>query len=113
MKKVMLLAPENMCDVLQTALKDKYELLPCSDPAAAREVLDQAPDALIMALLLPGTDGLTFLRKNSGALPPVIVVLTCFLCDWLLQELSMCGVSAVIRVPFPLDCLERQLTALL
>lgn len=109
----MLLASENMCDVLQVALDNKYSTLPCSDPASVREALDQVPDALIMVLFLPGTDGLTFLRKNSGALPPVIVVLTCFLCDWLLQELARLGVSAVIRIPFPPDYLERQLTALL
>ena len=113
MKKVMLLVSENMCDVLQTALKDKYELLPCSDPAAAREVLDQAPDALILYLFLPGANSLIFLRENASVLPPVVIALTNFFSNFLLQELAMRGVSAVIRIPFPPDYLERQLTALL
>ena len=113
MKKVMLLVSENMCDVLQTALKDKYRTLPCSDPTAGREVLDQAPDALILDLFLPGANSLIFLRENASALPPVIVVLTNFFSNFLLQELAMRGVSAVIRIPFPPDYLERQPTALL
>lgn len=109
----MLLASENMCDVLQTALKDKYKMLPCSDPADGRRFLDQVPDVLILDPFLPGTNGLTFLRENASALPSVIIVLTRFLSDDLLQELETLGVSAMFLIPCRLDCVERQLSGLL
>ena len=34
MKKVMLLAPESLCDSLRDALENKYTTLPCSDPSS-------------------------------------------------------------------------------
>lgn len=105
MKTVMLLASEEMCDILQHALGDKYTLLPYSDPAAGRRILDQAADAMILDLFLPGTNGLTFLRENAGALPSIIIVLTRFLSDDLLQELEILGVSAVFLIPCRLDCM--------
>lgn len=70
MKKVMLLAPESLCDSLRDALENKYTTLPCSDPSAARELLLEEPDTLILSLALPGTTGLTFLRENAVFLPP-------------------------------------------
>lgn len=99
MKKVMLLAPENLCDILRDALENKYITLPCYDPSAAKEILQSKPDALILSLALPGTDGLTFLRENAAILPPRIIVLTVYFDDDVLFELEDLGVSQVIRIP--------------
>ena len=99
MKKVMLLAPERLCDILRDALEDNYITLPCSDPGAARDVLAAEPDTLILSLFLPGTDGLTFLREHAAILPPKIIALTLYYDDKLLMELSDLGVSQVARLP--------------
>ena len=109
----MLLVPENLCDVLQAALENKYRTLPCPDPAAGKTVLDQAPDALILDLSLPGTDGLTFLRERKDSLPSVIIALTAFISETLLSDLEQIGVSAVLRIPFRFAHLEEQLTRLI
>ena len=99
MKKVMLLAPKNLCDILRDALEDKYITLPCSVPSAAKEVLSEKPDTLILSLFLPGTDGLTFLREHAGILPPRIIALTLYYNEEILRELADLGVSQVARMP--------------
>ena len=99
MKKVMLLAPKNLCDILRDALEDKYITLHCSDPSAAKEVLSEEPDTLILSLFLPGTDGLTFLREHADILPPRIIALTLYYNEEILTELAVLGVSQVARMP--------------
>ena len=109
MKKVMLLASENLCDVLRNTLKNTYITLPCSDPSAAKELLLSEPDTLILSLALPGTDGLTFLRENTANLPPRIIALTVYFNDEILSELAALGVSHVIRIPCKLSYLEQHI----
>ena len=109
MKKVMLLAPERFCDILRDVLENKYIKLPCSDHSAAKEILLSEPDVLILSLALPGSDGLTFLRKNAAHLPPNVIVLTAYLDDHILSELAVLRVSHVFRIPCSLSYLEQQL----
>ena len=104
MKKVMLLAPERLCDILRDALEDNYITLPCSDPSAARDVLAAEPDTLILSLFLPGTDGLTFLREHAASLPPRIIALTLYYDYEILMKLADLGVSHVARLPCILQC---------
>ena len=99
MKKVMLLAPERLCDILRDALENNYITLPCSDPSAARDVLTAKPDTLILSLFLPGTDGLTFLREHAAVLPSRIIALTLNYDHDILTELADLGVSHVARLP--------------
>ena len=98
-KKVILLASENMCDILQTALDGKYITLPCSDSSAAKEILLTEPDTLILSLFLPGMDSLTLLREKAAILPPKVIALTVYFDDAILLELEALGVSQVIRIP--------------
>ena len=109
MKKVMLLAPERICDILRDALEYKYIPLPCSDAGAAKEILLSEPDVLILSLALPGRDGLAFLRENAASLPPKVIVLTAFFDDAILSELVEMGVSCVIRIPCKLAYLEQKI----
>ena len=99
MKKVMLLAPENLCDILRDALENKYTTLPCSDSSTAKELLLTEPDILILSLALTGMNGLAFLRENVSLLPPRIIALTIYFDDAILYELESLGVSQVIRIP--------------
>ena len=113
MRKVMLIMSENICDILKSALDKKYRALPGSVSADGQDILDQSLDALIIDLFLPGTDGLTFLRENFKNLPPVVVVLTRFVSDSILDELKELNVSAVNLLPFCIDILTNQLEDLL
>lgn len=109
MKRVMLLASEEMCDHLRAALDNKYITLPCSDPATGGELLEQKPDALILDLFLPGTDGVAFLKAHAADLPPVILAITRFISDGLLQELEALGVSSMVLIPCIVSYLRDQL----
>lgn len=113
MHTVLLLAPEELCITLRDALRNQYITLPCSDPAIAGNLLPEKPDALILSLLLPGTDGLAFLKENGPLLPPAIIVLTPLISNGILQELHRLGVSCVIRFPCKPSYLTRQLHSLL
>ena len=109
MKKVMLLAPKDLCDNLRSVLEDTYITLPCYDPSAGTEILQAHPDILILSLSLPGADGMAFLRDHADLLPPVILALTPYLDNSILAELSRLEVAAVIRIPI---CLPRLLQKL-
>ena len=109
----MVLAPENLCDILRDALNNRYITLPCSHADSAGKILAQEPEALILSLQLPGMDGLTFLKDYSLHLPPVVMVLSTCFDDALLEQLHALGVSAVVSVPCRLSCLFQQLDMLL
>lgn len=113
MRKVMLLAPECICDCLRDMLDNRYITLPCSDPAAGEEPLHRNPDALILNLCLEGTDGLTFLKANTGLLPSVVIALTPFVSEELLMDLSKYGVTSVLLLPFRIESLGAELPRLL
>ena len=100
MKRVMLLASKDMCDILCHALEDTYITLPCSDPLAGIELLQTNPDILIVELSLPCANGMAFLREHANALPLVRIALTTFVSDQILAELAMLGVSSVVLLPF-------------
>lgn len=105
MKKVMLLASKDMCDILKSALDNTYIMLPCSDPAAASVLLESRPDILILELSLPGANGMAFLNEHAKSLPSAILVLTTFVNRSILQNLSDQGVSSAFLVPCKISCL--------
>ena len=109
MKRIMLLAPENICDTLQDALSGKHIILPCSDPDTAKETLLSKPDILILSLSLSGMNSLDFLKEHAAIQPPVVIALTTFFDNEILDKLADFGVSSVIRIPFSLSYLENQL----
>lgn len=113
MKKVMLLASENPCDILRDTLDNTYITLPCYNPDTAEKVLSLEPEVLILNLSLPGWDSLTFLKNNASVLPPVVIALTVFFSDTLLSDLADLGISAVIRIPCHPHHLKQQLSELL
>ena len=113
MKRVMLLASNNICDIVQTELDNKYIILPCSDPVTGADLLETKPDALIISLSLAGFNGMTFLHSHTDHLPPITLVLTPFISDALLADLSTLGVSYVSLIPCRLSCLRNTLASFL
>lgn len=111
MKKVMLLASEEVCDILRYSLDKKYITLPCSSPAACMELLSLDPVTLILDLSLSGYDSLAFLKECAGFLPRTIAI-TNFLSDDLSALLSELGVTFMIRKPFRPEYLQHILSSL-
>lgn len=109
MKKVMLLAAEDLCGVLCNELDNTYRIYPCANTLEAQELLLQKPNALILNLFLPRMDSLEFLRNNATALPPVVIALTPLISHDLLLAVNSLDVTCLMRIPFCVECLKEQL----
>jgi DNA-binding NtrC family response regulator len=62
---------------LRRALESRYRIVEADSAAAARSVLaTESPDLLILDVVLPGEDGITFLKwlRDEGHLQPVLMV---------------------------------------
>ena len=112
MKKVMLLASQDLCDILRFTLEHTYTTLPCYDPAAGTGMLREKPDILILSLSLPRMDGIAFLIKNADVLPPVVIVLTTLLNEEILRKISVLPVDALFRLPVRAEHLIATIDAL-
>ena len=113
MKRVMLLASREFFEILSNELGQSFALLPCTSLRTAEEALLSKPDALILNVFLSGMDSLAFLKSNGERLPPVVIVLTTFISNTLLEELADLNVSYLIRLPYELEGLRNRLSALL
>lgn len=102
MKRILLaIASEDMGRTLQELLQKRYSITLCAGPELPAELAKNQYDGLILDLFLPGSDGLSFLERFSGVLPPVILALTQFYSQYILQALDALGVGYVLRIPCP------------
>ena len=113
MKRVMLLASQEACEIFQNELSQICTLLPCANLRKAEEVLLSKPDALVLNVFLPGMDSLAFLKSHAESLPPIVIALTTFISNTLLEELADLNISYLIRLPYALEGLRNRLAALL
>ena len=111
MKKVMLLASEEFCEVLCDELREVYMVFPCSNERDAQKALLMEPDALVLNLFLPGMDSLEFLRTYTAILPQAVIALTPLINQNLLMVLSGLEITCLLRIPFRFDELKKQLSA--
>lgn len=110
MRKVLLiLASEDFRSALQTALQHDYEVSTCSNAEDGIELLRQKPDALVIDLLLPGMDGLSFLESQQDLRPPVTLVLTPLIDSYIVDALSDLQINYAIRYPCGISTVVRRL----
>lgn len=103
MRKLLVVFPP---DAPLPPLTGEYEIQRCHSAQEAARLLQQEFDGLILDLFLPGTDGLTLLETMQDQLPPVVLILTRILTDYILQSVeSLCG-GYVLRIP----CREEEIT---
>lgn len=96
MHKILLVTASS--DLL-TVLEPDYKVTLCCTAEAALELLHQEFDGLILDLFLPGTDGLTLLEQAQNHLPPVVLILTRLLTEYIMQSVeTLCG-GYVLRIP--------------
>nr|MBQ8245313.1 response regulator transcription factor [Oscillospiraceae bacterium] len=100
MRKVLIIMErECLRDALQQELQQAFEVIACGNADDGAVLLQDQPDAMVLDLFLPGTDGLTFLRQNRECLPPAVVALSVLTTPEILEALAVLGVTAVIRKP--------------
>ena len=77
----------------------------------AQRILQDAPDVVLMDLVLPGVDGLTVLHELNEAEPakmPVIFVVSSFASQETTEECNALGVSFYLRKPVDLQALAQR-----
>lgn len=88
------------------------EILEAGDGAEALKLMDeQAPDVVLLDLLMPemtGIDVLTVLKdRGDAARTPKIIVLSALVAPYLVEHLEQLGASRVVAKPFhPEDLLH-------
>lgn len=113
MEKVLLiLDSEDTRKLLTEALTD-YEVAACSAGESAAVLAQFRPDALILDLFLPGTDGLSILENCRELLPPVVLPLTVLVSDYIRQKAAQLGAGFVIQKPCSIDYIVKRLTDML
>ena len=85
--------------VLANALQDRFQITVCADGKTALELLqEEQPDALILNLMLPHTDGLTVLQKSAFR-PRVILAITMHLSGYVEQSVAALGIDYTMICP--------------
>ena len=106
---LLVLQSEEFRLALQNALSDHYDIFSAKNPVEGAALLDQRPDALLLDLFLPGTDGFSFLQENRRKLPPAVLLFTTLNNSSILQTAADLGVSTVLLKPCALSSVQKWL----
>lgn len=113
MEKILLiLESDTMCNALSEALIN-YEVLTCKADEVPEILAKFRPDALILDLFLPGTDGFTLMEDHNSLLPVAILLLSVLDSDYVQKRAAQLGVDFIIRKPCSVDYIVRHLADIL
>lgn len=108
-KVLVILKSDDLGLALRDALKHYFEVITCDNAVTGSEMLQHQPDALVLDLFLPETDGISFLKNNPNSHPRVIVMLTSYISSDIVQAMSDSGVDYAIRKPCPISTITSHL----
>lgn len=109
---LLVLDSEDLSAVLYKELSKNFEVIFC-DAATAVEMIDHyRPDALILDLFLPGTDGFQIL-KNVTHCAQSIILLTLLASSDILEHAVELNIDYIFLKPFKLSALSNRLYTLL
>lgn len=113
MHKVMLvLDSEDLATILHKELSSYCEVEICDAATAVDTINHYHPDALILDLFLPGTDGFQILQ-NAIYNTPSIILLTLLVSSDILQQAADLKIEYIFLKPFKLSALSKRLYDLL
>ena len=110
----MLIAVDSriITEELERRFQNDYQIFFCRHGNDALQFLQQArPDVLIIMLSLPGITGMKVLQETKYT-PPVIIALTEYLSERVVQEAHAAGTGALIRLPCSVDYISHSLNEL-
>ena len=99
MKRILIvLESGKLADRVYADLKKDHEVVLCHSYTEAESCIYPIPDAMIMQMELPGTDGLTFLEQLHSR-PSVILAVSVAFTAYSTQKLYDQGVGYFVRTP--------------
>jgi two-component system response regulator (stage 0 sporulation protein A) len=114
--KILLADPtEAWCDALEAQLKERYQVLRCSDGAEVIPLLmEQRPELIVLGLELPNIDGLTLLHmiRTSGIQVKILTAAYMY-SEYMLRILSEFKVSHMVCKPCSVCAAMSQIYQLL
>lgn len=109
---LLVLDSEDLSAVLHKNLSADFEVKVC-DATTAIDMIDHyQPDALILDLFLPGTDGFQILQNTTYRTPSVIL-LTLLVSSDILHRAADLKINYIFLKPFKLPVLSKRLYDLL
>ena len=113
MSKVLLvLDSKDLAAILSKMLSTEYQLKICDASIAVEVIEDFQPDALILDLFLPGTNGFEILRRATYQ-TPIIILLTVLVTTSILDDASPLNINYIFLKPFKQSALAKRLYKLL
>lgn len=109
---LLVLDSEDLSAVLCKELSSDFEVNVCDSTTAGEMIDHYKPDALILDLFLPGTDGFQILQNvthNSQS----IILLTLLVSSDIIDRAIELNVNYIFLKPFKLSVLTKQLYKLL
>lgn len=86
---------------LEQVLCDAYKIVQCCNgKEALQTALDVQPDIIVLDLMLTELDGITLLHEiRSAGLRPMVLAVTRFYTDYVLESAQELGIGYIIRKP--------------
>ena len=111
-KVLLVLDSEDLATILHKKLSGDFEIKIC-DAATAVDMIDHyRPDALILDLFLPGTDGFQILQNATHNIH-TIILLTLLVSPAILEHAADLNIDYIFLKPFKLSALTKRLYELL
>lgn len=111
-KVLLVLDSENLATILRKELSSSCEVKTCDAATAVDMINHYRPDALILDLFLPGTDGFQILQ-NAAYSTPTIILLTLLVSSDILQQAVDLNIDCIFLKPFNLLAFTKRLSELL
>ena len=116
MQKILIAdGSQSFCMDLSNELKDKHMVEVCLDGVnLLQHIRSCKPRVLVIDLILPGIDGIGILHEVVGlGERPVILVLSRFVNDFVLDQIRELGVEYVMRKPCEVAAVAQHVEALI
>lgn len=107
-KVLLVLDSEDISSVLHKKLSENFEVKVCDATTAIDMIDNYQPDALILDLFLPGTDGFQILQNTTYRTPSVIL-LTLLVSSDILHRAADLKIDYIFLKPFKISVLVKRL----
>ena len=111
-KVLLVLDSEDLATILHNDLSKYFDIIICDAATATDTINLYQPDALILDLFLPGTDGFQVLQHTHYSIPSIILVTVLVSTD-ILNRAANLNINYIFLKPFKQAALTKRLHELL